>query len=161
MTCFLKYYIISCFYFLRVLFVITNPPSLWLLDFSPKHTSFQKNWHDHKKFWRSHQIPHPHGSGGMMPCWYFPVFSTEISYWHQCVVPRQKLVVVNNNMTSLDVTQPSSNVPLSVLDLSLYPVSNSALTIDSPIIDYRKDPFASLILYKNSNPLTNEIVSLS
>ena len=28
---------------------------------SPIYTySFQQNWHDHKKFWRFHQVPPPH-----------------------------------------------------------------------------------------------------
>ena len=71
MTCFLKNFnIIWCFYFWRVLLVITKPPCFWLFDFFPLHLSlrlvphihsspywFQENWHDHKKYWRFHQIP--------------------------------------------------------------------------------------------------------
>ena len=69
---FQNYNIIRRFYFWRVwrvLLVIANPPSLWLFDFVPhihlSPHSFQENWHDHKKFWRFHQIPN-HCSRGLM-----------------------------------------------------------------------------------------------
>ena len=147
MTCFLKKYFFSCFYFWRVLLVITNLP---LYDYSTPPIHTYPPIHFIKIAWPQKvlevsSIPHTHCSRGMMPYWFFEVFSTEISHCHQCVTPRQKLVVVNNNMTSLDVTQPSSNVALSVLDLSPHRVSNSALTIKSPIFGDREDPFPSLL----------------
>ena len=86
-----------CMYlFWRLLLVITNPlPSLY--DYSIfshhihlSHHLFQKNWHDHKKFWRFHQIPPPtphivhirgwcHGS--IHPKWITCKF--QFSYWQK------------------------------------------------------------------------------
>ena len=67
---FLKNYsIIWCYYFWRVLLVITNP-SFWLFHFVPQYTLispphlFQENWHDHKKIWKFHQFPLPIVQGG-------------------------------------------------------------------------------------------------
>ena len=64
------------FYFWRVLLVITNPLLYDYSNLSPyihlSPHSFQENWHDHKKFWRFHQMhPSSNSSGGggvMMPC---------------------------------------------------------------------------------------------
>ena len=53
--------LIWCFYFWRVLLVITNPPLYDYSTLSPHiHLSlhsFQENWLDHKKLWRFHQMP--------------------------------------------------------------------------------------------------------
>ena len=53
--------IIWCFYFWRVLLVITNPPLYDYSTLSPhinlSSHSFQEHWHDHKMFWRFHQTP--------------------------------------------------------------------------------------------------------
>ena len=70
------------------------------------------------------------------------MLSTKISYCHQYVKPRQKLVL-NNSMTSLDVNQPSSNM----LDLSPYPLSKSALTTESPINGDSENSFPFLLSF--------------
>ena len=58
---FLNCHIFWCFYLWRVLSVIINPPLYDYSTLSPyihlSPHSFQENWHDHKKFWRFHQIP--------------------------------------------------------------------------------------------------------
>ena len=83
MTSFLKSYnIIWCFYFWRVLLLIANPPLYDYSTLSPHISlspySFQRNWHDHKKFSRFYQIlsptppltpppPHRPDWGGTLP----------------------------------------------------------------------------------------------
>ena len=51
------------FLFLNSIIIDNQPLSLWLFNFVSPNTliphSFQENWHDHKIFWRFHQIPPP------------------------------------------------------------------------------------------------------
>ena len=51
------------FLFLNSIIIDNQTLSLWLFNFVSPNTliphSFQENWHDHKIFWRFHQIP-PH-----------------------------------------------------------------------------------------------------
>ena len=64
----LQHYL-RCSYFWRVLLVTTTPTLYGYLTLFPHiHLPpIQENWHDHKTFWRFHQIPPIVQGGGIMP----------------------------------------------------------------------------------------------
>ena len=64
---FKNYNIIGCFYFWKVLLVITSLLLMIICFYPPIYLSLhsvQEDWDDHKKFWRFHQILSSHSSWG-------------------------------------------------------------------------------------------------